>query len=110
MKFLLNPKNFNTLCINFQEIESKAFSKSVLLCYQLTDEEAQNWHQVRAHDVRVFAASKTFQRGASLDQILSAYHWKVHNTFTQFYLEDVASTDSELHQLGPVVTAQQVRE
>ena len=67
-------------------------------------------HQVRAHDVRAFAASKAFQGGVPLDQILSACHWKSHNTFTQFYLKDVAWADSELYHLGPVVAAQQIRE
>ena len=81
--------------------------QTVLLCYQLSDEEAQCLHQVRAHDVRAFAASKAFQGGVSLDQILSACHWKAHNTFTQFYLKDLSWTDSELYHLGPVVAAQQ---
>ena len=43
-------------------------------------------------------------------QILSACHWKSHNTFTQFYLKDVAWADSELFHLGPVVAAQQVHQ
>ena len=51
--------------------------------------------------------SKAFQSGVSLEQILSACHWKSHNTFTQFYL-DVAWADSELYHLGPVVAAQQI--
>ena len=38
-------------------------------------------------------ASKAFQSGVSLEQILSACHWKSHNTFTQFYLKDVAWAD-----------------
>ena len=59
----------------------------MLLCYQLSDEEAQNLHQVRAHDVWAFAASKAFQGGVSLDEILSACHWKAHNALTQFYLK-----------------------
>ena len=80
----------------------------MLLCYQLSDEEAQNLHQVRAHDVGAFAASKGFHGGVSLDQILSACHWKAHNTFTQFYLKDLAWADSELYHLGPVVAAQQI--
>ena len=51
-----------------------------------------------------FAAYKAFQSGVSLDQkILSACHWKSHNTFTQFYLKDVAWLDSGLFHLGPVV-------
>ena len=64
----------------------------------------------KAHDVRAFAASKAFQSGVSLEQILSACHWKSHNTFTQFYLKDVAWADSELYHLGPVVAAQQIHQ
>ena len=52
-------------------------------------------------DVRAFAISKAFQSGVSLEQILSACHWKSHNTFTQFYLKDVAWADSELLPSGP---------
>ena len=84
--------------------------QTILLCYQLSNEDAQKLHQVRAHDVRAFAASKAFQGGVSLDQILSACHWKSHNTFTQFYLKDVAWADSDLYHLGPVVAAQQICE
>ena len=80
------------------------------LCYQLSDEQAQNLHQVRAHDVRAFAASKAFQGGVPLDQILSACHWKSHNMFTQFYLKDIAWADFELYHLGLVVAAQQIRD
>ena len=82
---------------------------TIVLCYQLSDKQAQTLHQVRAHDVSAFAASKAFQGGVPLDQILSACHWKSDNTFTQFYLKDVAWADSELYHLGPVVAAQQIR-
>ena len=87
---------------------SSWIKQTVILCYELSDQEALSLHQVKAHDVRAFAASKAFQSGISLDQILSACLWKSHNTFTQFYLKDVAWTDSELFHLGPVVAAQQV--
>ena len=73
---------------------SSWIKQTVLLCYQLSDQSAQDLHQVRAHDVRAFAASQAFQGGISLDQILSACHWKAHNTFTQFYLRDLAWADS----------------
>ena len=82
--------------------------QTVILCYELSDQEALTLHQVKAHDVRAFAASKAFQSGVSLEQILSACHWKSHNTFTQFYLKDVACADTELFHLGLVVAAQQV--
>ena len=89
---------------------SSWIKQTILLCYQLSDPTAQDLHQVRAHDVRAFAASQAFQGGVSLDQILLACHWKAHNTFTQFYLKDLAWADSELHHLGPVVAAQQIQE
>ena len=87
---------------------SSWIKQTVILCYELSDQEVLSLHQVKAHDVRAFATSKAFQSEISLDQILSACNWKSHNTFTQFYLKDVAWADSELFHLGPVVAAQQV--
>ena len=87
---------------------SSWIKQTVILCYELSDQEALPLHQVKSHGVRAFAASKAFQSGISLDQILSVCHWKSHNTFTLFYLKDVAWADSELFHLGPVVAAQQV--
>ena len=89
---------------------SSWIKQTVILCYELSDQQAHTLHQVKAHDVRAFAASKAFQSGVSLEQILSACHWKSHNTFTQFYLKDVAWADSELYHLGPVVAAQQIHQ
>ena len=87
---------------------SSWIKQTVILCYELSDQEALTLHQVKAHDVRG-AASKTFQTGVSLEQILSSCHWKSHNTFlSQFYLKDVAWVDTELFHLGLVVAAQQV--
>ena len=89
---------------------SSWIKQTVLLCYQLSEQTAQDLHQVRAHDVRAFAASQAFQGGVSLEQILSACHWKACNTFTQFYLKDLTWADSELYHLGPVVAAQQIQD
>ena len=89
---------------------SSWIKQTVMLCYELSDQQAHTLHQVKAHDVRAFAASKAFQSGVSLEQILSACHWKSHNTFTQFFLNDVAWADSELYHLGPVVAAQQIHQ
>ena len=55
---------------------SSWIKQTVILCYELSDQAALTLHQVKAHDVRAFAASKAFQSGISLDQILSACHWK----------------------------------
>ena len=89
---------------------SSWIKQTVILCYEVSDQEALTLHQVKTPDVRAFAASKVFQSGVSLEQILSACHWKSNNTFTQFYMKDVAWADSELYHLGPVVAAQQVHQ
>ena len=89
---------------------SSWIKQTVILCYERSDHQAHTLHRVKTHDVRAFAASKAFQSGVSLEQILSAYHWRSHNTFTQFYLKDVAWADSELYHLGPVVAAQQIHQ
>ena len=56
---------------------------------------------------RALAASRAFQGGVSVEQIMTACHWKSHNTFTNFYLKDLAMADREYLYLGPVVAAQQ---
>ena len=43
-----------------------------------------------------------------MEQLLSAYHYKSHNAFTQLYLKEVAWTDLELFHLGLLVAAQQI--
>ena len=106
--FLSFPKSFQKDIV--PSTISSWIKQTIILCYQLSDEEAQNLHQVRAHDVRAFAASKAFQGGVSLDQILSACHWKAHNTFTQFYLKDLVWADSELYHLGLMMAAQQIHD
>ena len=80
--------------------------QTILLCYKEADQQALDFVQVKAHDIRAFAA---FYSGVSVDQIMQACHWKAHNTFTNFYLKDFTWSDSDNNMyLGPVVAAQQV--
>ena len=53
---------------------SSWIKQTVILCYELSDQEALTVDQVKAHDVRAFAASKAFQSEVLLEQILSACH------------------------------------
>ena len=66
---------------------SSWLKQTILLCYKQADQQALNLVQVKAHDIRAFAASKVFYGGVSADQIMQACHWKAHNTFTDFYLK-----------------------
>ena len=88
---------------------SSWLKQTILLCYKQADQQALDLVQVKAHDIRAFAASKTFYGGVSVDQLMQACHWKAHNTFTNFYHKDLtwSDTDSNMY-LGPVVAAQQV--
>ena len=47
---------------------SSWIKQTVILCYQLSDQKSLTLHQVKAHDVRAFAASKAFQGGVSLSR------------------------------------------
>ena len=83
--------------------------KTILLCYKQADQQSLDLVQVKAHDIRAFAASKAFYGGVLVDQIMQACHWKAHNTFTNFYLKDLTWSDNDNNMyLGPVVAAQQV--
>ena len=65
---------------------------------------------IKARDIRAFAASKAFYRGVSMDQITQACHWKSHNTFTTFYVKDLAGQDQRegSYHLGAFIAAQQM--
>ena len=88
---------------------SSWLKQTILLCYKQADQQALDLVQVKAHDIRAFAASKAFYGGVSVDQIMQACHWKAHNTFTNFYLKDLtwSYTDNNMY-LGPIAAAQQV--
>ena len=88
---------------------SSWLKQTILFCYKQADQQALDLVQVKAHDIRAFAASKAFYGGVSVDQIMQACHWKAHNTFTNFYLKDFTWSDTDNNMyLGPVVAAQQV--
>ena len=88
---------------------SSWLKQTILLCYKQADQQAMDLVQVKAHDIRAFAASKAFYGGVSVDQIMQACHWKAHNTFKNFYLKYLTWSDNDNNMyLGPVVAAQQV--
>ena len=87
---------------------SSWLKQTILLCYKQADQQALDMVQVKAHDIKAFAASKAFYGGVSVDQIMQACHWKAHNMFSYFYLKDFTWSDDNNMYLEPVVVAQQV--
>ena len=68
---------------------SSWLKQTILLHYKQADQQSLDLVQVKAHDIRAFAASQAFYGGVSVDQIMQACHWKSDNTFTNFYLKDL---------------------
>ena len=60
---------------------SSWLKQTILLCYKQADQQALNLVQVKAHDIRAFAASKAFYGGVSVDQIMQACHWKAQHIY-----------------------------
>ena len=87
---------------------SSWLKQTILLCYKQADQQALDLVLVKVHDIWAFAASKAFDGGISVDQIMQACHRKAHNTFTNFYLKDLTWSGDNNMYLGPVVAAQQV--
>ena len=89
---------------------SSWIKNTIIFCYTKVDNANMEFIGVKAHDVRVFEASKAFYGGISIDQVMQACHWKSHNTFTRFYLKDLARQDQSegSFHLGTFIAAQQV--
>ena len=60
---------------------SSWLKQTILLCYKQGDQQALDLVQVKAHDIRAFAASKAFYGGVSVDQIMLACHWKAQHIY-----------------------------
>ena len=58
----------------------------VILCYELSDKEALTLHQVKAHDVRAFAASKASQSGVSSQPAIGSHTTPSHNSTWRMWL------------------------
>ena len=81
--------------------------KTILQAYATCSAEDRRELGVKAHDVRGMAASWARCRQASTEAILAACSWKAHNTFTHYYLKDLAHIEDDMLCLGPMVAALQ---
>ena len=87
---------------------SSWLKKTVRLCYSKIRPQDLDALKVTGHQVRALAASWAALGGVSIDQILHSCHWQSHNTFTSFYLKDLAWEDGQNFTLGPIVAAQNI--
>jgi len=87
---------------------SSWIQKTVRYAYQEASEEEAAALQVRAHDLRAISTSWNLHNMVRLGDIMKAAEWRSHNTFTSFYLKDMALQEEDIMRLGPMVSAQQV--
>ena len=80
----------------------------VRYAYQDVSEEEASLGQVRAHDLRAIAASWNLHCSIPLSDILRAAQWRSHNTFTSYYLQDLALQEDDILRLGPLCVGQVV--
>ena len=57
------------------------------------------------HEIRAVGPSYAFYQNTSLENILEQCRWAHPNTFTDFYLRDLAGKENDLFSLPPVMTA-----
>ena len=62
--------------------------------------------QCRAHDLRSMGASWNMHQSIALGDILKAAQWRCHNTFTSYYLKDMAQYEDDILRLGPISVGQ----
>ena len=95
---------------NTKEIHANTVStwikKVILMAYENASEEDKKVMKVTAHQVRGMAASWALHRNVAMEAVMDACSWKAHNTFTQYYLKDLALISEEMYHLGPVIAAQ----
>ena len=60
---------------------------------------------VKVRQVRSLAALWALRAKAYMEDIMLACSWKGHNTFSQFYVKDLAVICDQICHLGPVVVA-----
>lgn len=82
--------------------------KVITLAHEDVPEETRTRLRIKAHSIRSVASSWAFQKNVSLQNIMDACSWSSHNTFTSYYLKDMALEEEGMFHLGPVVAAQQV--
>ena len=78
----------------------------IKLCYALVLDNPHNLGRASVHEIRSLTALIKFERNLSLDSIMKSCMWKNHNTFTKFYLRNVALMSQDMFKLPPLCMSQ----
>ncbi len=72
------------------------------------DPEDARLVQAKVHEVRALSTSALFLQTHSLQAVMEAACWRNHNTFSQFYLRDIAMHSEGMISLGHIVAGQRI--
>ena len=109
-------KGKRNLFISFHRNKSNDISKNSISnwikhvikhAYDTVSDFDRNLVHVTAHEVRALSSSVSFNKNLSLASINNSCTWSGHNTFTNFYLRDIALLKKDLLTLPNMVVAQQ---
>ena len=87
---------------------SSWIKKTIIMCYDLANDEDLVLAKVKAHQVRALAASQAFYNNAPIASVLEACTWACHNTFSSYYLKNLSESHSSGYRLSPFVAAHSV--
>ena len=75
--------------------------KTIVLTYAMAEQKTPIYGSLRPHKIRAIATSLATWKTVSVEQIVSTCQWSSQNTFTSFYLRDVAQDCVGLHKPSP---------
>ena len=75
---------------------------TIKLCYALAGENPSNIGRASVHEIRAISSSVQFERSLSLTSLMKSCVWKNGNTFTRYYLRNVAVLSDDLYQFPPM--------
>ena len=81
--------------------------RTIKMCYALAGDNPDHVGRATVHEIRALTASVKFERNLSLDSILKSCVWKNQNTFTKYYLRNVAVLSQDLHKFPPMWMSQE---
>ena len=79
---------------------------AIKLCYALAGDNEDNIGRATVHEIRAVTSSVKFERNLSLESVLKSCVWKNHNTFTRYYLRNVAVLSQNLYKFPPLFVSQ----
>ena len=105
-----NTRLFLPLSENQSDCSKRDIAKwivqAIRAAYNLSPVATRDFNRVTAHEVRAISTSLGLWAGVSVQKVIEAGTWRSNNSFTSFYLRDMAQEANNLASLGPISVCQ----